>query len=115
MEKKTICKDDVLVATSGWECTFPRFFKVIAVQNGYVTIQELCKETTSFEPFDGTLGSGTEMPINVFASIKKIRRKIKQSTLSKRLGEEYIVIHKSCYLSAHIWDGKPQAFDYRNI
>lgn len=107
-----IKKDDVLVASSGWECTFPRFFKVINVANGYVTIRELGTKQVSHKPFAGTLGSGTELPTDAFKNDKLIRRKIKQSV---RYGEEYIVIHKSCYLSAHIWDGKPQVFDYTNI
>lgn len=112
-KKKTIIeKDDILVASGGWECTFPTFYKVLDVKNGYVTIQQLCKETTSFEPYAGTKGSGTQMPINIFSDIKPIRRKIVQSDYDD---EQYVVIQKSYYLSAHIWDGKPKVFDYRNL
>lgn len=112
MQKKTISMDDVLVASGGWECTFPTFYKVIDVKNGFVTIRQLDSKQVSYEPFAGTLGSGTEMPTDTFVNDKLIRRKIKQSTYDDK---QYVVIRKNQYLSAHIWDGKPERFDYRNI
>ena len=104
--------NDILVSSGGWECTYPTFYKVIDVKNDYVTLRELDKETSSYEPHVGTLGSGTELPTDNFVGEKTIRRKVKQSTHNN---ESYVVIQKSFYLSAHVWDGKPQVFDYRNI
>jgi hypothetical protein len=108
-----IKKDDVMVASGGWECTFPTFYKVIDVKNNYVTLKQLRSKVVSHEPFCGTLGSGTEIPTDDFAVDEKvIRRKIKQHP---HYDEQYVVITKSQYLSAHIWDGKPKEYDYRNI
>jgi hypothetical protein len=105
-------KDNILVASGGWECTWPTFYKVMDVKNDYVTIRELNSKRVSHEPFVGTLGSGTELPIDTFKNDKLIRRKINQSTYND---EPYIIIQKSYYLSAHIWDGKPQQYDFRNV
>ena len=107
-----IKKDDVMVASGGWECTFPTFYKVIDVKNDYVTIRQLGSKVVSHEPFAGTLGSGTETATETFVSDKLIRRKIKLSTYNE---EPYVVITKGQYLSAHLWDGKPQQYDYRNV
>jgi hypothetical protein len=107
-----IKKDDVMVASGGWECTFPTFYKVINVKNDYVTIRQLGSKKVTYEPFIGTFGSGTETATDNFVNDKLIRRKIKYSTYNN---EPYIVITKSHYLSAHIWDGKPQQYDYRNV
>jgi hypothetical protein len=107
-----IKKDDVMVASGGWECTFPTFYKVMDVKNGYITMKELNSEKVTYEPFIGTLGSGTELPLDSFKNEKLIRRKIKESTYNN---EPYVIIQKSYYLSAHIWDGKPQQYDFRNV
>jgi hypothetical protein len=107
-----INKDNVMVASEGWECTFPIFYKVMDVKNDYVTVKQLSSKVVSYEPFVGTLGSGTEIPTDTFINDKLIRRKIKLSTYNN---EPYVVIRKSQYLSAHIWDGKPQRYDYTNV
>jgi len=112
MKQSVIEKENVLVALGGWECTFPTFYKVMDVKNGYATIRQLDSKDVSHEPFVGTLGSGTKIPTDTFVGDKVIRRKIKQSNYNN---EPYVVIQKSYYLSAHVWDGKPQPYDFRNV
>jgi len=114
MNKKVtaIEKDNILVASGGWECTFPTFYKVIDVKNGYVTIKQLGSKKVTHEPFIGTMGSGTEIATDTFVNDKLIRRKIKESNYNN---EPYVIIQKSYYLSAHIWDGKPKQYDFRNV
>ena len=106
---KTIQKDTVLVASGGWECTFPTFYKVMNVTNNFVTLRQLDTKVVTYEPFVGTLGSGTELPTDTFKNDKLIRRKIKFYD-----EEPIVVIRKSGYLSARIWDGTPQQYDFRN-
>ncbi len=105
----TIKENDILLCTWGWECTRPTFYEVIKVQNGYVTLIMLQKERVSYESFTGTAGSGTEMPTNNHVGVS-FRKIIKYSEERKT---PYVKL--SNYEHAYLWDGKPAAFDYRNI
>lgn len=104
----TFKENDILVCSGGWECTRVTFFKVIKVMNGFATFKVLNNKTVSFEPFAGTLGSGTVIPTDEFKIEDTIRKKIKYH-------EEEPYISLSTYESAWLWDGKPREFDFRNI
>jgi hypothetical protein len=99
--------NDILVSSGGYECTMVTFFKVIKVQNGFVTVKVLKDKVHSFINEPGTLGSGQVVPTDEFKVDTPIRKKIKYYN-----GEPYIPVGYST--SAYIWDGTPQQFDFRN-
>lgn len=102
--------NDILVSSGGYECTDVTFYKVTEVKNGYVNLRVLKNKIVEFTPCNGTRGSGKVVPTETYQHDKVVRRKIKFHD-----DEPYIVIVTNIYESAHIWDGTPQEFDFRNI
>lgn len=108
---KTVMKlNDILVSSGGYECTDVTFYKVMEVKNGYVNLRVLKNKTVEFTPSNGNLGSGKVIPTETFMHDKVVRRKIINGEY-----DSYVVIVKNIYESAHLWDGTPQQFDFRNI
>lgn len=104
--------NDILVSSGGYECTDVTFYKVIEVKNGYVNLRVLKNKVVEFTPSNGNMSSGKVVPTETYQHDKVVRRKIQYSNYDN---EPYIVIVKNIYESAHIWDGTPQQFDFRNI
>lgn len=102
--------NDILVSSGGYNCTDVTFYKVMEVKNGYVSLRVLNDKTVEFTPSNGNLGSGKVIPTHTFKHNMVIRRKIVNGEYGS-----YVVIVKNIYESAHLWDGTPQQFDFRNI
>jgi len=110
---KQIKVGDILKESSGYNCTFVTFYKVIDVKNGFAKFYSIEKEVTEYDPKTGN-GKASAVDVEQKPSNQVIRRKIK-NTSSFRIGnnlenEEYVKVDD--YASAYIWDGKPTYFNH---
>jgi hypothetical protein len=102
--------NDIISRMGGWECTFYTYYRITKIQNGYVTLAQLKDEKITYEPFTGTLGSGTMAPLQELTDAKPFRKKIKYR---KDGYTPYIQFNDREY--GWLWDGVPDTFDFRNV